>query len=146
MKLTLLIPLLAVIGFCSLHGFSQTRGFDVQVEITAKNKEVQDTLESYILRELRSLGDVNIVTAKPLLSLKIVVLETRNQNQETVNVYALSVAATRSVACTIGGRRRTCELFEDQALYTNTADKLRAVCEEIVTDFDIRHLKDLRKK
>ncbi len=144
MKLTLLILILTVLGLCTTQGSAQTLAFDVQVEITAKSKEVQDAVESYILRELRTLGDVNIVTAKTLLSLKIVVLETRNQ--EAVTGYALSVAATRIAACTIGGRRRTCELFEDQALYVDSADKLRALCEEIVTDFDIRHLKDLRKK
>lgn len=133
-----------LICLCAISGYSQKREFNVEVEISAKNNVTKDAIESYITRELRTLVDVNIVTAKPLFSLRIVALDTGDQ--ENPAGYALSVAATRNVACTVAGIRRMCEIFEDHALYVDKAENLRALCEEIVTDFDIRHLKDLRKK
>jgi hypothetical protein len=57
-KLTFIILLFVA---CSVSALSQTKKFRVNIQTTANEKQVENDALSYLSRELRSLGDVEIV-------------------------------------------------------------------------------------
>lgn len=120
---------------------------------------------SFITRELRSLGDVEVVSTNQDYSINILVLETKTK-QNIATGFALSILITRgnSIALVLG--MTTNRIADEQALgLVNAAavaskdlvileehevetcgpDGLRKVCEEIVARFDSEHLERDRR-
>lgn len=130
---------------CCSFSFGQKRTYDVEVVVGSSDKNLANTVESYITRELRTLGDVNLVKTKPLYSLRLIALKQENAAGNHLG-YVISVVAVLNISCTLYGNPDTCNLFDDHLVYVDGKDKLREICEEIVTDFDTRILKPVRKE
>jgi len=57
-KLSFIILLIAA---CSVSALSQTKKFRVDIVVAANEKQAENEARSYLGRELRSLGDVEVV-------------------------------------------------------------------------------------
>lgn len=142
MKHQIIIAMLMIFAF-SLSFAAQTSSMDVAVFVQANNKDLRDTTESYISRELRSLKDVNITTDNPFYEIYVLILENKTTSGRPTG-YTAGVAITYNLPCTVFGKAQVCNTFETQRVYIDNVDSLRRMCEEIVTDFDAKNLKSLR--
>lgn len=143
--LLLLLPLLAIEN--TLTPSDTKQKMRVKVEVTSKYME--DTIKSFLHRELRSLGDVEIfygdvdifdTDRMPDYTIHIVHIKTSTVNG-TFNGHALSVVTTSAIA----PYSYALDLYRGHKLYVMDTEGLRNTCEQIVTWFDSSDLESSRK-
>lgn len=141
MKILLLI---LVLGFAA---FGQKTIVSVSIDVQSTNKDLQNTVQSYIEREVRSLRDVEIKSKDSFYSISIIVLENETQSGYK-NGYTLSTVVTWHTTCQTFNKIDTypCEIFDDHLINLAPTDGLRGACERIITNFDTRSVKPLRAK
>lgn len=141
MKVLLLILVL------SFAAFGQKTIVSVSIDVQSKNKDLQNTVQSYIEREVRSLRDVEIRDKNPFYSISIIVLENETQDGYKSG-YTLSTVVTWHTTCQAFNKIDTysCKVFDDHLISVAPTDGLRGACEKIITMFDTRSIKPLRPK
>lgn len=140
--------LIVLILFCSISAFSQARKIYVEVSVQVKDTKLRDTIESYITRELRTLGDVEVDSPG---FFKIEVLALENRTSTELLGYTMSVVISHFSTCTSRKTNSkgkletwTCYVQKFHFLRVGSTDDFRKMCEDVVTDFDTRALKPMR--
>lgn len=147
---------------------SPEKKFKVQVVVDQDGKfdELDLRAASYIKRELRGLGDVEVVNYSVEWSLHLVVFETKTVNGHVTGIV-LGVVFTRSMIDILTNdlvryKKQMPDLGDDVvkalaflhpyesyqsvSVFADGKDKLREVCERAVTKFDILYLEPARSK
>lgn len=121
----------------------------VQLNLSAPSEELRSQIQSYIERELRTLGDVSVISAGAHFTLQAIVLNVKRPASSSVMGYTIAVVVTEPLAS--GARdalkaKKTDQVVENYLetindllhfrLYTTGTSSLRETCSEIVTDFD----------
>jgi hypothetical protein len=145
-----LILLILIVCGMSFLGFGQSFKFVVNVDVQLREKDLQDKVESYVTRELRSLGDVEISNKDPFYTIRILGLKDRTVGGRSLG-YTLSTVIIWHSTCLTPSAKTVqdtypCEIFDDHYIRSGSDDDLQDLCKDIVTNFDIRSLKPLRKK
>ena len=164
---SLIICLLAMVGVFVVAQQTDNppdKKFAVGV-IADSDNELELRAASYIKRELRSLGDVEVVDYGEWI-LHLMGSETENVGGRKIGII-LGVIITRNTAQAVIKKLFSREnpmddmgtdgnavfveiMFHDSyqgaLLYLDGNDNLRRVCEKAVTDFDVRYLEPERKK
>jgi len=109
--------------------------FKVRLSISA-DEDIKQKAESYLSRELRSLGDVTIVDSGDEYKICIIVLQHESESG-TLLGYSISVV--------FGELDNYLYYLIDHRLYTGGPERLRSRCEDIILDFDNKYLKEKRK-
>lgn len=142
--------------------------FRVSIDVAAE-PNLQQTMSSYLLRELRSLPNVVIVDSKPTWSLHVVSFETRSVSNMRTG-YALAVAITKpesvesvrpilDMCCAPPGQLRINDdswqkaknLFQEKEslvtlwLRVFGESQVNQECGRIVAEFDSTYLEPLRR-
>lgn len=128
----------------------------VKVQVTASDN-IKGSVSSYINRELRSLGDVELVEENPEWIINILAMEL-----QTVGGHKSGVAVSTVIINTFNnqllsdwfqpefknvGIQVTSGLawYPDQWLNVGSSDGLQKLCKGIVADFDTKYLEEDRK-
>jgi hypothetical protein len=138
---------------------SQANGktWTVQLGISA-NENIKSEITSFLNRELRSLGDINVVESDPDYIIQVVALETKLQGSTYVNGVAISIVITKpldvdllKIAIEVLKPKSdtAVESFLDyyfhefkyerilqQFIQIGPKDNLRSLCESIIATFD----------
>jgi hypothetical protein len=149
------VLLLLVAGF-GLNGLAHGAGihYRVHVDLSADD-QIKDRVASDLNRELRSLGDVDVVDAEPNYLLEVVVVHVRNR----AGCYAGYAVASASLAHFQNGallmsveakyrdfwKDMTTNLYADPGLWVTVGDNLEELSKEVVTAFDTGKLEPVRK-
>lgn len=133
MKKLIIFFLILLIGF---PAFAQEKPLiKVYVGISGNPRVLA---ESYIKRELRSLGDVTIVDIldeNADYAIYILVDETKLKNGHKIGFHCAWAVVEPIPGC---AHFRNVLLFYDQ--------DLKKICQRIVADFDINYLEEIRKQ
>jgi hypothetical protein len=130
--------LIVVLTFCSSPLVAQQKRFKIDVKVTSDN-DIKADIESYLKRELRSLGDVEVGTSGDYI-LFVSVIKTQTQGGALFG-YAGSYSAAQIISCA-GSIYLD---FVDARLYAGGRNDLRKLTEGVVTDFDSTILEEKRK-
>ena len=128
----------------------------VQVDVTAR-ETIKGQIESYLTRELRSLGDVVVTDESPEWQLLVIAVETTSAGR--VNGVALSVVVLKPLDNTFildATREEAKELvtvitssalvdYNGNSLRVGPLNGLRSMCDKIIVEFDTNELKPARK-
>ena len=144
-----LILLILISIFCfsgqQLTGQDAHEKFTVGVFLTCDGKITKKLIESYIKRDLRSLGDVDILTFLPDNELHIVVLEetTADTGQKTGRID-IATTVTKRVGLD-SNNLLGWNNYITTYLLVNQSD-IQAACKKIVALFDTDVLEKAREK
>lgn len=128
----------------------------VSVVVSADNN-IKPKVESYIDRELRSLGDVVVTDDNPDWILNIVALESKTkggyESGVVLSVVALKSFDKEAVMSTVSARNKgwvsdaisNLHEFSSHSLRIGAPEELRSICSGIVADFDTKFLQPQRK-
>lgn len=133
-----LLLLLLPLGAVRAQSIKPQR-FSVELELDA-DKDIKATAVSYVSRELRSLGDVDVVDNAEI-TIFVSILPVRIRTGEKTG-YVLSYDVTRAVECKETG---ICLALEDSGLQVGDTD-LRGLIERVITRIDGSFFAKLRKK
>ncbi|HEX8397834.1 MAG TPA: hypothetical protein VF644_10435 [Pyrinomonadaceae bacterium] len=129
--------------------YSQKKDFSISVDVQAKDKTTQNLVESYITRELRTLGDVDIKENEPFYRMTIIVL--KNKSTDGLNIgYTLSITTSYRNKCLHSVKKDgkpdtyACYVSSGHSVHIGGLGDLRSMCEEVVNEFDIETLKPTR--
>ena len=129
----------------SLASDTQHR-FKVAVEIETEDETTRSVFSSYIKRELRSLGDVDVVKQSDKWDYKLVfiALEPTYVNTGRKTGYiSIAWAAYQVYHTEIWNHGDVVFYPQLKALFWKT-DNLDQICKEIVASFDTKHLESIR--
>lgn len=153
MKQGLLILLVLLLMIGAPVTLSQKVMFRVAVEITAKDDNVKSLIESYIKRELRSLGDVEVVKKDPHLRIEMVCIKHKSKDGDHLG-YAFATAFTRKHSTEEWLKTDISEglkalltpvyVLENLYLKVGGRESIKSSCQEIVADLDTEHIERLR--
>lgn len=135
--------ILLMVLFCLIPQFIFAQSTKIKIKlIISSPPSIKNPLDSYVRRELRSLGDVD-VDAKGANDyvLFVTALESKSKNENLLG-YAVSYEFVEIIIC---GKEVKFELL-DQGLLLGSPDDLRALSEDIVTDIDTGPLKKRRER
>ncbi|MFN0278020.1 MAG: hypothetical protein ACKVRN_05385 [Pyrinomonadaceae bacterium] len=138
MKSRIIFVLFVILAF-TLPVVSQAKKFQINISITAKDEKMESDIKSYVARELRSLGDVDVVEVGDY-TVKIAILKILARDGYEVG-YAVSYTLIHNVVCQ--GNVYLDDI--DGGLRITDTDSLRKTWEYIVTTFDTRVFEKLRK-
>lgn len=113
-----------------------------RVRVMGIEDDIQSEAQSYIKRELRSLGDVEIVYKDAEWRLRILGGEIRPEGGRKKIGNMLSVVVVSRVLCNFGPVYQ----YRQNYLYSDGPDDLDKMCKKMVTAFDIDFLEPERKK
>jgi len=128
----------------------------VQVVVDA-NENIKAEIESYISRELRSLGDIIVTDDEPRWILDILAIESKKTGDYTtgivLSIVILEPYNNKFLIEQVNPKYKADALLETMGLSEYTAhsvrtgptDSLRNICNEVVADFDSKHLKQARE-
>ena len=129
----------------------------VKVKVSA-DENIKGRIESYLKRELRSLGDVTVVDEKPSWEICLVALEQHDVEGEVTSVVLSVVILTPLPADLLGWvlklnaeqvdyiSRIGCFHYRAHWLKTGPPKGLKDICEGIIADFDSEHLESVREQ
>ena len=133
---------LVLLALCVFLTTAQAQRIKVDVQISSENAGIEAEVRSYISRELRSLGDVDIADDS-VYSLYIVVTEpTLSTDPATHRGYVLSYSFIEIVTCSgeeIGK-------FLQGSMITGGRDSIPTLAKRIVLNFDTKVLEARRAK
>ena len=128
----------------------------VQVSVSASDS-IKGKIESYLSRELRSLGDIVVTDDNPRWLLSIVALESESKGGYKTGVD-LSVVilkpfnnqllidnAPEKSKEAISFLTSSLYSYSDHWLLMGAPEELRSICNRIIADFDSRYLNESRK-
>ena len=133
--------------------------FEIQVTVTAAYSTHVREVESYVLRNLRSLGDVQIVSSRPFMHLYIAVMDLKTRNAYTGSVMTTVVAypwLDDGIEHILGPKEDDLRYLSDRKLlqedetYEATAisfapvGKISDACERLITSLDVKYLRPSR--
>ena len=141
--LAVLIAFLSIVVLFTGWARSQTpeRKITIGILLSGDYKPIETEIRSYLARELRSLGDVEIVEAGGDFDLQIILLKTETKGG-TFTGYTVSMSVTEFVICA----GKVHELFVTAFLHTAGKDDLRKLCEGLITSFDSTVMEKRRKR
>ena len=128
----------------------------VAVGVTADGN-IKGQIESYISRELRSLGDIIVTNDHPDWILNIVAMEskTRSGYKSGIVLSIVILEPFKEYSAAFQVDIKSHEMFykyvtslhevSGHGLRTGSSEDLKSICEGIVADFDSKHLKNSRK-
>ena len=135
---------------------SELPKFRVKVFVSA-DENIEGKIKSYINRELRSLGDVELVDDDSEFELEIVAIEQMTESGNKVGIVLSTVISTKydnwylltlvpaSKKEELDKQTANLYFFPDHWVKTGPTRSLRKLCNEIVADFDTKHLENIRK-
>ena len=126
---------------CAITVHSQTVRFKVSYTIGGDDNLKSESV-SYVERELRSLGDVDILPKNGFYKLSLLVMPLQKNNYQSGFVIS-SVVSWRNACSTNVIDTYPCYVLEDHTLFTGY--DLKETMSRVVTDFDIHSLAPLRK-
>lgn len=127
----------------------------VSVSVSA-NDDIKGKIESYISRELRSLGDIVVTDDNPRWILSIVALESTTKSGYKsgieISVVILEPFDNSLVISQVNEKSKEfvstmtsgLHSFSGQWLRVGAPEDLRSICNGIVADFDSQHIKPAR--
>ena len=131
--------------------------FNARVEVAVSaEKEIRGLVISFINRELRSLGDVELVQYNPELVLSILAMEAKARNNYPLGVVlsvvilkkfnpkTLSLIVAEEYKKTASIMMSDLYYYRDHWLRVGSTDDLKDLCSEIVADFDAQYLEESR--
>jgi hypothetical protein len=146
------------------HAQDSGRKFKVMLSVSATSPLKED-IESVMSRELRLLGDVELVTDYPEWEIEVVGIDVYNKDGELVGV-AVSTAvlwvfdnslwtpaiqsyySTQAIDLTSTFQLLTANLYGVDAHWLRIAgtgpDELRTMCQQLIDDFDQKQLQPSR--
>jgi hypothetical protein len=137
----------------------ESKPFSARVSVSVSaDKNIQGQIESYITRELRSLGDVIVTDDNPRWTLSIIALTTANVRGQKTGI-AMSIVILEPFCCSeyvanqvpedvkVSISLLTMGLYgySDHWLRICSPEDMRSLCTGIVADFDSKHLKKARE-
>ncbi|MEQ1762851.1 MAG: hypothetical protein ABL984_06895 [Pyrinomonadaceae bacterium] len=139
MKILLLVLVLST----SLLG----QKFSVSVDVSLKDVDSKNSLKSYLSRELRSLGDVEITEASTArYKVRVVAILSSSKGGSNLG-YAYSSTFLESVECSYPGGTQKWECSEYLGNYLAIGDmeSIQKNASSIIVDFDTAVLEPVRK-
>lgn len=133
--------------FTLIFAFSasaQTRRFKVSLSVQAENQDIADVVETYLTRELRAISDVDIVE-EGFYQIKVFVLQSETASGRMTGYTVSTVINWRATCVNSEGKTRPCYVYDDAYLNTSPPEQLKQLMTEIITDFNTRSLKPLRR-
>jgi hypothetical protein len=130
--------IILLIVACSVSGFTQTKKFRLDIRSISSDTQIKDEMYSYLARELRSLGDVEVVDQGDF-TLNVHVVKITDKNG--LAGYAVSSQFLEKVYC-------QGKVFANRingGLHVVEPDGLRKFSETIVATFDAQVLEERRK-
>ena len=131
-----------ILLLCTYVSFAEETkpSFKVGLSITCPDKGTEQAIESYLSRELRSLGDVDIVDPGEDIILEIIALKDLTVSGKVLG-YSFSVVYIEPIECDdLPFMHRNAH-----RIYGAGPNGLRNRCEDIIVDFDSTYLKSGRK-
>jgi hypothetical protein len=135
---------------------SQQHKLRVKVTFSA-DENIEGKVKSYINRELRDLGDVELVDYYPELELDIVAIEQTKKSDNKVGIvlsmvvistfdnwYLLTVVPA-SKKENADKATNNLDHFFDHWVMTGSTEDLRKLCNGIIADLDTEYLENMRK-
>lgn len=119
--------------------------FQISLTVQSVDNELRNKVDSYISRELRSLGDVNITSSGEFYQLIILAQPQQLKNGEPIGFSLAVVINYQSTCVGIDQKPYPCYVFSALLAYSGSDSVLRDTCEQIVTDLDTSKLQPLRK-
>lgn len=131
----------------------------VKLDVSAEPKSFHDEIESYLARELRSLGDVSVVDEKEEYRIEVVAIQEQFRSGRSASV-AISVVVNRPwnwsmfegfLSGVSEQNKKFLEGFQDLALqlyhhlYSGNMDDVPDICRKIVVELDARSFEPGRK-
>ena len=117
----------------------KTHNFKVHVSVTCEDEHTKSLIQSYIKRELRSLGDVLIVGNNDQYILNIVAVEpTYEATGRKIGGIAIGSVFFRK---TLSGDYS----YPDLRVCGDDTKDLEGICKSIVANIDTRHLEPVRE-
>ncbi len=141
------LRLTIIILFFAFTTYSQAnKQFVMHVDVSGKDKDTVNKVESYITRELRSLGDVGLVNKNEgWYELEILVLKEKGGFTIAFAITTLC-KPEREVSDGKGSvLYETPRVYGFDNLLLFTGSDLRRLCEDFVTELDNLHLKPIRE-
>jgi len=131
----------------------------VQVIVDCDDSALKNRIVSFISRELRSLGDVDITDVAPMYKISIVAIAVRLRSGYTaghavstvissplVNLdWALSDELTPEAKKSLSEMLAAHESLDDHRVFVGNEEALRASLEELIADFDAAELEPTRR-
>ncbi len=139
-----IVMTLFFIFLCSAVSFGQAKLFKVGVRVIHNDKNIQNSIESYLTRELRSLGDVEVTNDGPFYMIHVTAMTAKFGGKDIG--YTFGYAITWESTCGEGKNVEKCQVFESVGVVNMPTEQLQNQCQRLVTDFDVNQLKRLRKK
>lgn len=157
---TLAVLSVLLCGCCQAQDLPGKWSGRVKLEV-AGEAPLTDTVVSYISRELRALGDIELVQVNPDFAVSVVALENTVEEGRRVTGYTLAVVITKPVQLNLidallgdtvpeTGRDSLKKTFKDaveikdQSCKITPVEHLQKTCREIVIDLDTRCLQPAR--
>lgn len=122
---------------------AQSLKYKVSLDVQITDQSSKDTIESYLARELRSLGDVEVVS-DGTFTISVLAIKTFSQTGAFIG-YALSTVITRKEFCGHPSLNYKCDAVLTHSINLVNPDGLRSVCEQIIVKFDTKVLKTERQ-
>ena len=116
----------------------------LRVQVLVSSDNMKNTIESFMNRELRSLGDVEISYSEPQWTINVVHLKLAVNGMFTG--HALSVVATKAIASQSTNKYAApIDALVHHVLCIGGTDDLRERCQMIVAGFDSSELEPYRQ-
>ena len=132
--------LVSLFFFAAPAQTSPSKRFTFKIFVSAdKDPELRSAIESYLSREIRSLGDAEVVNKSADWWLNVSVIKVSSKSNDFLG-YAIKYVLTRVVSC--GGKLYWD--YKDGGIYTAPRDGVRSIIETLITDIDRLVLTDER--
>ncbi len=153
-RLILLVLIYLTIGIPVT--LSEKRVFRVEVSVDCKDDTMESLIESYVKRELRSLGDVEVISTNPELQIVIAGMRDKTKGGRDLG-YSLAVAYTMQHTVPFFVLRKDIShwmkaaylspVYEFSGLQVSGGswEALQSTCQSVVASFDTGRLEPLRK-
>lgn len=123
--------------------------FDISLDVQADDKQIEQTVKKYLVRELSSIRDVRIAD-KGIWKIRVMVVKHKT-DEDGVFVYSLSAVISSRAKCSVAGDNveaaasEECDRFEDFAVYMGRQKNLQTMSREFISDFDTKFLEFMRE-
>ena len=140
MKNICVLGLFLTITFTGQPSDAQSSKFRIHVSVSCDDEQTRALLQSWIKRELRSLGDVRISTpdnAHGILSIVAVESHYEATYRKTGGITIGSMFVKKA--------RSGYYHYPDLWVYSHNTTNLESLCKSIVADIDTRHFEIVRE-
>jgi hypothetical protein len=142
----------------STQAADRTSRFKVSLEVNATDESLKDRVSSYMNRELRGLGDIEITESHPTYKISVIALAVSLKNGHNVG-YAISYVVTepleswQNLATDLNEKAQQLvklitsesERLDDHKLLIGTDADLKQTVDDLVSNFDTKMLEPSRR-